>query len=121
MISGDYRQQELRVMAHLSQDGQLCGILREKGDPFLLIAAAWHDLPPHEVCNLFSSLAFSLSCEHCSSLAGMKNGCLDGLKNLSMQLTYKGIEACHNNPQSRYLRLVAVNTFLSANIEVIIK
>ena len=63
MISGDYRQQELRVMAHLSKDEQLCSILREKGDPFLLIAATWHDLPPHEVCSLlFSDILSAPAC-----------------------------------------------------------
>lgn len=36
-------------MAHFSRDEQLCQILREDGDPFLLIAAAWHDVKPEEV------------------------------------------------------------------------
>ena len=49
MISGDYRQQELRLMAHFSQDKQLCSILKEDGDPFLLIAAAWNNMAPQEV------------------------------------------------------------------------
>lgn len=48
MISGDYRQQELRIMAHLSQDKRLCNILHEQGDPFQLIAADWHGLQPCE-------------------------------------------------------------------------
>ena len=41
MISGDYKQQELRVMAHLSQDQTLIQHLQE-GDPFSVIAGAWH-------------------------------------------------------------------------------
>lgn len=51
MISGDYRQQELRLMAHFSEDEHLCGLLREEGDPFLLIAAAWNGVSPQEVCS----------------------------------------------------------------------
>ena len=41
MISGDYKQQELRVMAHLSQDQTLIQHLQE-GDPFSVIAGEWH-------------------------------------------------------------------------------
>ena len=49
LVSGDYRQQELRVMAHLSGDAKLCAILRDRGDPFRLIAADWHGLQPAQV------------------------------------------------------------------------
>lgn len=49
LISGDYRQQELRLMAHFSKDSRLCEILRAEGDPFQMIAADWHGIPASEV------------------------------------------------------------------------
>ena len=49
LVSGDYRQQELRVMAHLSGEPRLCAIFQDGGDPFQLIAADWHGLEPNQV------------------------------------------------------------------------
>lgn len=49
MVAGDYCQQELRIMAHLSADERLCSVLRSGSDPFLSIAADWHSLPPENV------------------------------------------------------------------------
>lgn len=49
LVSGDYRQQELRIMAHVSGDERLCSILRSGGDPFQQIAADWHGTSPSQV------------------------------------------------------------------------
>lgn len=52
MVSGDYRQQELRLLAHFSGDKKLCSLLSDAGDPFRLIAADWHCIAPDEVVGI---------------------------------------------------------------------
>jgi DNA polymerase I-like protein with 3'-5' exonuclease and polymerase domains len=52
LISADYKQLELRLMAHFSQDPGLVGAFRYVGDcsaacadPFKQLAAKWKNLP----------------------------------------------------------------------------
>jgi len=40
-VAADYSQLELRVIAHLSADRKLLGILNSGGDVFKLIASQW--------------------------------------------------------------------------------
>ncbi|EEZ97532.1 DNA polymerase theta [Tribolium castaneum] len=49
MVSADFCQLELRVLAHLSRDEVLGGILRRKGDIFRAIAAKWNNISENEV------------------------------------------------------------------------
>ena len=64
MISGDYRQQELRLLAHLSNDKKLCSILSGAGDPFRLIAADWHGLSPEQVPSAFQGIQKTMVSRH---------------------------------------------------------
>ncbi|KAH8027370.1 hypothetical protein HPB51_004722 [Rhipicephalus microplus] len=41
LLTADYSQLELRLLAHLSQDEQLCGVFRAGGDVFRRMAALW--------------------------------------------------------------------------------
>jgi len=41
LVAADYSQLELRVIAHLSADRKLLGILNSGGDVFKLIASQW--------------------------------------------------------------------------------
>lgn len=53
MVSADFRQIELRIMAHFSQDNSLCTILKDPlGDPFRILAAQWQQCAEEKV--LFS-------------------------------------------------------------------
>ncbi|GFH24058.1 uncharacterized protein HaLaN_21775, partial [Haematococcus lacustris] len=50
MLAADYCQVELRMMAHLSQDAVLCGMLQQPGaDPFKGLAASWLQIPQDQV------------------------------------------------------------------------
>jgi hypothetical protein len=51
LLGADYRQLELRLMAHFSGDANLLAALRfQESDPFVNLAANWLNLPVHEVC-----------------------------------------------------------------------
>ncbi|KAL1444149.1 hypothetical protein MTO96_030001 [Rhipicephalus appendiculatus] len=41
LLTADYSQLELRLLAHLSRDEQLCGVFRAGGDVFRRMAALW--------------------------------------------------------------------------------
>ena len=46
LLSADYAQMELRLMAHLSGDKALCAMLRDPlQDPFTLWASKWMLIP----------------------------------------------------------------------------
>ena len=46
LLSADYAQMELRLMAHLSGDEALCTMLRDPSqDPFTLWASQWMLIP----------------------------------------------------------------------------
>ena len=46
LLSADYAQMELRLMAHLSGDEALCAMLRDPSqDPFTLWASQWMLIP----------------------------------------------------------------------------
>ena len=50
MLTADYSQVELRMMAHMSGDQGLCELLADPGrDPFLQLAARWKRVPAHQV------------------------------------------------------------------------
>lgn len=58
MLSADYCQVELRMMAHLSMDAGLCSLLTDPShDPFLLLAARWKETPPHQVPKVQPSMS----------------------------------------------------------------
>lgn len=49
MVSADYCQLELRLLAHLSRDEILCGIMRAEGDIFRAVAAKWNGIRESDV------------------------------------------------------------------------
>ena len=50
LLSADYAQLELRLMAHLSEDASLCQLLRDPShDPFFHLAVRWLQLRPEQV------------------------------------------------------------------------
>lgn len=49
MLSADYCQLELRILAHFSKDTTLCNIMRKPGDIFKNIAAKWNHVSENEV------------------------------------------------------------------------
>ncbi|KAJ8948378.1 hypothetical protein NQ314_008417 [Rhamnusium bicolor] len=49
LVSADYCQLELRILAHLSQDELLCNIMRQHGDVFRSIAAKWNKIEEDKV------------------------------------------------------------------------
>ncbi|KXS16810.1 hypothetical protein M427DRAFT_144616 [Gonapodya prolifera JEL478] len=49
LLSADYSQLELRIIAHLSQDSSLVRLLCSGGDLFRLIASLWLGIPPDQV------------------------------------------------------------------------
>lgn len=49
LVSFDYSQLEIRIMAHYSKDPILCKILTNGGDVFKALAAAWLEKPEDEV------------------------------------------------------------------------
>ncbi len=50
LLSADYAQMELRLMAHLSGDASLIATLSDPlQDPFTQWAAQWLRIPPHAV------------------------------------------------------------------------
>lgn len=49
LISADYGQIELRLMAHFSQDQVLLSILKSEGDLFLKMASRFFSKPETEV------------------------------------------------------------------------
>jgi DNA polymerase I-like protein with 3'-5' exonuclease and polymerase domains len=50
LLSADYAQMELRLMAHLSADEALCAVLRDPSqDPFSLWASEWLRMPLAQV------------------------------------------------------------------------
>ncbi len=66
LLSADYAQMELRVMAHLSGDEALCAALRDPSqDPFSLWASKWLRMPLAQV----TCLAF-MGAAACSAVAG---------------------------------------------------
>lgn len=61
LISADYCQLELRLLAHLSADSVLCGIMRQKDlDVFQQIAAKWNDIDEKDVTDLLRQNAKKL-------------------------------------------------------------
>jgi DNA polymerase theta len=51
LLSADYKQMELRLMAHFSGDPLLIGMLSEADrDPFRLWAGQWLAIPAEQVC-----------------------------------------------------------------------
>ena len=51
LLSADYRQIELRVLAHFSGDEGLCATLADPSfDPFVQLASKWLRIPHDKVC-----------------------------------------------------------------------
>lgn len=49
LISADYCQLELRLLAHFSKDKVLCKIMRTPGDVFKYIASKWNNVEENKV------------------------------------------------------------------------
>lgn len=56
LLSADYCQLELRILAHFSGDKLLCSLLKKPGDVFKSIAARWNDVEENKVFILYDSL-----------------------------------------------------------------
>lgn len=50
LVSADYCQLELRILAHLSKDHLLCNLMTKPGDVFKYIAAKWNNVEEIKVC-----------------------------------------------------------------------
>lgn len=50
LVSADYCQLELRILAHYSRDKLLGKIMKNPGDVFKSIAAKWNDVEENKVC-----------------------------------------------------------------------
>lgn len=68
LLSADYSQLELRLMAHFSGDGGLCDTLRDPTqDPFRTLAAHWQQMPLQQVrhqcclCNFSHTIMYKLA------------------------------------------------------------
>lgn len=59
LLSADYCQLELRLLAHLSEDSLLCAVMKTKEDVFKSIAAKWNNVSDQQVRD--NSIIF-LSC-----------------------------------------------------------
>ncbi|KAH7972879.1 hypothetical protein HPB52_018417 [Rhipicephalus sanguineus] len=70
LLTADYSQLELRLLAHLSRDEQLCGVFRAGGDVFRRMAALWSHCKEDAICYGITygqgarSLAQQLGMEH---------------------------------------------------------
>lgn len=53
LLSADYCQLELRLLAHLSQDLLLCSVMRSKEDVFKSIAAKWNNISERQVLEYY--------------------------------------------------------------------
>ncbi|XP_050523380.1 DNA polymerase theta [Daktulosphaira vitifoliae] len=51
LVSVDFCQIELRVLAHLSKDSKLISSLKSSGDVFVHMSSKWHKIPESEVCD----------------------------------------------------------------------
>ncbi|XP_025417440.1 DNA polymerase theta-like isoform X2 [Sipha flava] len=51
LVSVDFCQIELRVLAHLSKDSNLLSALKSPGDVFINLSSKWHKIPETEVCD----------------------------------------------------------------------
>jgi hypothetical protein len=51
LVSADYSQLELRILAHLSKDKSLSSVLNEGGDVFKNIAALWKSKSVEDIDN----------------------------------------------------------------------
>uniref|UniRef100_A0A1I8PUM1 DNA-directed DNA polymerase n=1 Tax=Stomoxys calcitrans TaxID=35570 RepID=A0A1I8PUM1_STOCA len=49
LISSDFCQLEMRILAHLSQDAALLKVMKSEKDVFVAIAANWNKIPEHSV------------------------------------------------------------------------
>lgn len=49
LLSADYCQLELRILAHFSRDTTLCDIMQKPGDIFRSIAANWNHVSEDQV------------------------------------------------------------------------
>lgn len=56
MLSADYCQLELRILAHFSKDATLCDIMRKPGDIFKNIAANWNHVSEDKVCKFRNTI-----------------------------------------------------------------
>lgn len=52
MVSVDFCQIELRILAHLSKDPILLSAIKSPGDIFLNLSSKWYKIPETEVCLL---------------------------------------------------------------------
>jgi len=55
LVSVDFCQIELRVLAHLSKDPMLLSALNLPGDVFISLSSKWHKIPEIEVCEIVFS------------------------------------------------------------------
>lgn len=67
LVSADYCQLELRILAHFSKDKSLCKIMTEPGDVFKSIAAKWNDINENKVHYLVLTILIT-SCFYFSAI-----------------------------------------------------
>lgn len=51
LVSADFCQLELRLLAHFSRDQNLHSAFKKQNDIFISIAAQWNSIPEDEVCS----------------------------------------------------------------------
>lgn len=87
LISADFCQLELRVLAHLSGDETLIGIFNTPDDIFISIAAKWNQIPESKLNDVTEKMRHDTKQICYGIIYGM------GVKSLAIALNYDEEEA----------------------------